>query len=139
MNRKTDNMDKTSRFVGEMNQTASSLVTIFDSDAMPFTVQLNEFGKNFVYFGRNPPNDIVLTSHLVSSEHGRFVYKGGSWVMEDKAVYKDSGSTNDLIYNNESIVSHSIGDGDFIRIDDGVETISDGVLFVFASVDSANK
>lgn len=131
--------DKTAKFVGAKNQLSSSLVTIFDGNAVPRTIQLNAFGKNFVYFGRDPQNDIVLTSHLVSSEHGRFVYKGESWVMEDKAVYKDSGSTNGLIYNNASIISRSISDGDFIRIDDGVETVSEGVLFVFSSADSDNK
>lgn len=52
---------------------------------------------------------------------------------------KDTGSTNGLIYNNSSIISRSIGDGDFIRIDDGVETVSEGVLFVFSSADSDNK
>lgn len=131
--------DKTTRFVGAVEQTDSSLVTIFDGSFVPRTIQLNEFGKNYVYFGRDPQNDIVLTSNLVSSKHGRFVYKGNSWVMEDKAAYKDSGSTNGLIYNNTSIISRSVSDGDFIRIDDGVETVSEGVLFVFSSVDSDNK
>ena len=84
-------------------------------------------------------NDIVLTSHLVSGEHGRFVCKGGFWTIEDKAAYKDCGSTNGLIYNNASIISRTVGDGDFIRIDDGVETIAEGVLFVFSSADSDNK
>lgn len=81
----------------------------------------------------------MLTSHLVSSEHGRFVYKGDTWVIEDKAAYQDTGSTNGLIYNNASVISRSIGDGDFIRIDDGVETVAEGVLFVFSSADSGNK
>ena len=43
----------------------------------------------------------------------------------DKAAYKDNGSTNGLIYNNASIISRTISDGDFIRIDDGVETVSE--------------
>lgn len=131
--------DKTTRFNGVVNKTDSSLVTIFDGNSAPRIIRLNEFGKNFIYFGRDPKNDIVLTSKLVSSEHGRFVYKGDTWIMEDKAAYKDSGSTNGLIYNNTSIISRAISDGDFIRIDDGVETISEGVLFVFSSVDSDNK
>jgi len=131
--------DKTTRFTGAATHIASSLVTIFDGNSAPRTIRLNEFGKNFIYFGRDSQNDIVLTSHLVSSEHGRFVYKGDSWVMEDKAAYKDSGSTNGLIYNNASIISRSIGDGDFIRIDDGVETVSEGVLFVFSSAESDNR
>lgn len=131
--------DKTTHFVGAVNQTASSLVTIFDGNSAPRTIRLGEFGKNFIYFGRDPKNDIVLTSHLVSAEHGRFVYKGDSWIIEDKAAYKDNGSTNGLIYNNASIISRSIGEGDFIRIDDGVETVSEGVLFVFSSAESDNK
>ena len=134
-----DTMNKTTHFTGILNQTSSSLVTIFDGDVAPRTIRLSEFGKNFIYFGRDPKNDIVLTSHLVSSEHGRFVYKGDSWIMEDKAAYKDTGSTNGLIYNNASIISRTISDGDFIRIDDGVETVSEGVLFVFSSADSDNK
>lgn len=132
-------LDKTTRFTNSANQTASSLITIFDGNSEPRTVHLGDFGKNFIYFGRDPKNDIVLTSHLVSGEHGRFVYKGGAWVIEDKAAYQEKGSTNGLIYNNASIKSRTICDGDFVRIDDGVETVSEGVLFVFSSSDSDNK
>ena len=131
--------DKTTYYAQTAEETTGSLVTIFDAGETPHTVKLNEYGKNFIYFGRDPKNDIVLSSHLVSAEHGRFVYKNNSWVMEDKAAYKDSGSTNGLIHNNSSIISRHISDGDFIRIDDGVETVSEGVLFVFSSADSDNK
>lgn len=131
--------DKTTYFTKNAEDTVSSLVTIFDGNETPRIIKLNEYGKKFIYFGRDPKNDIILTSHLVSGEHGRFVYKDGSWIMEDKAVYRDRGSTNGLICNNMSIISHSISDGDFIRIDDGVETIFEGVLFVFSSADSENK
>ena len=116
----------------------SALITIFDGNLAPRTISLDEFEKDTVYFGRDPQNDIVLTSHLVSAEHGRFVYKNDMWMMEDKAVYMGQGSTNGLIYNNTSVTSHAVVDGDFIRIDDGVETITEGVLFVFSSVDSQN-
>ena len=116
----------------------SALITIFDGNLAPRTISLDEFEKDTVYFGRDPKNDIVLTSHLVSAEHGRFVYKNDMWMMEDKAVYMGQGSTNGLIYNNTSVTSHAVVDGDFIRIDDGVETITEGVLFVFSSVDSQN-
>lgn len=121
------------------NQMGSSIVTIFDGNEVPGTIDLKSFNKHIVYFGRDPKNDIVLTSQLVSAEHGRFVNKGGTWYIEDKAAYKDSGSTNGLIYNNANIVSHSIGDGDLIRIDDGIETVAEGVLFVFSSAGSDNK
>lgn len=116
-----------------------SLVTIFDGYATPRTLSLNSFGKNVVLFGRDPQNDIVLQSNLVSGLHGRFICKDGNWVMEDKAAYTPNGSTNGLIYNNASIISRVISDGDFIRIDDGVETVAQGVLFVFSAADSANK
>lgn len=128
--------DKTTRYSGAVNRTAGSLVTIFDGNSAPKTIRLNDFGKNIIYYGRGPKNDIVLTSHLVSGDHGRFVRKGDGWVMEDKAAYEKQGSTNGLIYNNTAIISRAISDGDFIRIDDGVETVEEGVLFVFSSADT---
>lgn len=60
--------DKTTHFAGAVNQTTSSLMTIFDSNIAPRTIRLNEFGKKFIYFGRDPQNYIELTSHLISSE-----------------------------------------------------------------------
>ena len=133
-----DKYDKTTRFTGTAAHIPGSLVTIFDGVRTPRILNLDAFGKNILYFGRDPHNDIVLTSNLVSSDHGRFVRRGDAWVMEDKAVY-NTPSTNGLIYNNASILSRSISDGDFIRIDDGVETVSEGVLFVFSSAESGNK
>lgn len=131
--------DKTTYFKRTAEEITSSTITVFDGDKMPYTLKLNEYGKSYIHFGRDSKNDIVLTSKLVSAEHGRFVYKDKAWFVEDKAVYKNIGSTNGLIYNNSSIKSHYIADGDFIRIDDGIETVSDGVLFVFSSADSNNK
>lgn len=116
-----------------------SLVTIFDGVSAPKTIDLNQFGKAAVYFGRDNSNDIVLESQLVSATHGRFVYTNGYWLMEDKANYQRTGSTNGLIYNNALVRSHYVSDGDFIRIDDGIERISEGVLFVFSSVNSTNR
>ena len=131
--------DKTTFFAEKTEQTTGSLVTIFDGVGTPRTIDLSAFGKSFVYFGRGEQNDIILTSHLVSAEHGRFVFKDGCWTIEDKAAYQNRASTNGLIYNNSSVISRNIADGDFIRIDDGIETVSEGVLFVFSSVNSENK
>lgn len=120
-------------------QAESSIVTIFDGNEVPKTIDLKSFNKHIIYFGRESNNDIVLTSRLVSADHGRFINKDGIWYIEDRAVFKDKNSTNGLIYNNVYVVSHLIGDGDLIRIDDGIETVAEGVLFVFSSVDSDNK
>lgn len=111
-------------------------LTIFDGNSNPRTIRLEDFQQNEVYFGRSNTNDIVLNSQLVSREHGRFCLKKGQWVIEDKGVYADYSSENGLIYNNNAILSRTLCDGDFIRIDDGVETIENGVLFVFASQES---
>ncbi len=134
-----ENIDKTTRFVGAAKQTGGTTLTVFDGGEAPRTLQLEAFKKDFLYFGRDAQNDIVLKSHLVSSKHGRLVLKDGAWKIEDKAVYESTGSTNGLICNNASIIMRPISDGDFIRIDDGVETVSEGVLFVFSSADSENK
>ncbi len=120
-------------------QTGNMKVTIFDGVATPKTLTLSDFGKTGISFGRDPRNDIVMTSPLVSAEHGRFIFWGDAWIMEDKAAYQAKGSTNGLIYNNAPMISRAVSDGDFIRIDDGVETVRDGVLFVFSSGETENK
>ncbi len=134
-----DDFNRTTLFAGTPSYIGSSLVTIFDGIEIPQTLNLREFGKSSVYFGRDPKNDIVLSSKLVSADHGRFVFKNDCWVMEDKCMYEEKGSTNGLIYNNTAISSRIIGDGDLIRIDDGIEAVKNGVLFVFSSEDSENK
>jgi len=131
--------DKTTFFAQATEQTSSSLVTIFDGSETPRTVDLGNYGKSVVTFGRDPKNDIVLSSRLVSTDHGRFVFRDGVWSMEDKAAYLRVGSTNGLIFNNASIISRVISDGDFIRIDDGVEAVREGVLFVFSAAGSDNQ
>lgn len=115
------------------------LVTIFDGNTQPKTIRLDGSQKDTITFGRRDTNDIVFKSRLVSREHGRFRFKNGQWRIEDTALYSDRPSKNGLIYNNTSILSRALCDGDFIRIDDGVETIPEGVLFVFASQGSGNK
>lgn len=136
-----EDFERTTWFTGQATaeRAGSSQVTIFDGSTAPRTIKLDEFGKDCVYFGRDKGNDIVLTSHLVSGEHGRFVYRNNVWVIEDKAAYKERGSTNGLVYNECSVVSRVICDGDLIRIDDVENALAEGVLFVFSSGGSGNQ
>lgn len=131
--------ERTSYYAHDCQRVSGAMVTIFDGSRPPRTIQLDALGKSCLSFGRNAQNDIVLTSRLVSSTHGRFRNQNGAWIMEDKAVYQARGSTNGLIYNNATILSRAVSDGDFIRIDDGVEAIAEGVLFVFSSAGSVNQ
>ncbi len=131
--------DKTTYFVSDPKFVSSSKVTIFDGAEPPRSIDLSQFGKTNIYFGRGANNDIILKSRLVSSEHGRFVYVNDSWVMEDKAVYNERGSTNGLIYNNARVNARFVADGDFIRIDNGQEALAQGVLFVFSAAQTENK
>lgn len=133
--------DKTIRIGNnsELSFEHAYVITVLDGMSQPKAIRLDGFGKSDVSFGRSDTNDIVLSSMLVSREHGRFNFKNGQWYIEDKVLYSGKGSENGLIYNNIAITSRALCDGDFIRIDDGVETISEGVLFVFSSEESGNK
>lgn len=127
-------LDKTTRYQQEIpTHSAGQIVTIFDAGHAPRTISLSNLGKTVITFGRLEENDIVLSSPLVSRHHGRFILQNGKWRIED------ADSKNGLIFNNANIKSREICDGDFIRIDDGVETIADGVLFVFSSAESENR
>ena len=125
--------------MGTQAKTDGSILTIFEGNQPPRTINLGSFGKGCIYFGRDPRSDIVFTSPLVSTEHGRFVYRNGLWAIEDKVVYKGQPSTNGLIYNNMRINGRNIFDGDFIRIDDKNGGVSSGVLFVFSSSGTSSR
>lgn len=126
-------LDKTIQFQNNISSSQGQVITIFDAGKAPHSIIFSKVGKTVITFAREASNDIVLSSPLVSHHHGRFILSYEKWRIEDV------GSTNSLIYNNANITSREISDGDFIRIDDGVETISDGVLFVFSSAESTNK
>ena len=131
--------ERTTEYPGRQAQSTGSLVTIFDGLSAPRTFVLDELGKNPIYFGRDPRNDIVLDSPLVSAGHGRFIRHGNAWMIEDKAACTGRGSTNGLICNNTPIISRALNDGDFIRIDSAAQAKAEGVLFVVSSADSDNK
>lgn len=138
-NNKTVFMPGGGGVTGTQAKTDGSILTVFEGNQPPRTINLGSFGKGCIYFGRDPRSDIVFTSPLVSTEHGRFVYRNGFWAIEDKAVYKGQPSTNGLIYNNVRINGRCIFDGDFIRIDDKDGGVSTGVLFVFSSADASHR
>lgn len=134
-----NDFDKTIGYFDYKNMTGNYIVTIFDWDKEPKSIQLDMFGKDIIYFGRGPENDIILTSKLVSYQHGRFVRTNDKWIIEDKHEYSSEGSTNGLIHNNSFIYSSLISDGDIVRIDNRREAIPNGVLFTFSSKHSNNK
>lgn len=135
-----DSFEKTTYFhVDEKRQNEGFHVTIFDGSQSPITISFSDFKKNIITFGRDSTNDIVLSSKIVSKTHGRFIFKENGWYIEDKSVYEQRGSTNGLVYNNMSLKSKAVVDGDIIRIDDKVETIAEGVLFLFSNAYSGNK
>ncbi len=127
--------DRTTLYSTSQGQTMGTVVTVFDGQSNQLSFDLDSFGKDVISFGRGLGVDIRLTSSLVthSKPHGFFVKWGGQWYCEDNA------STNGLIYNHRAVSSIPVCDGGFVRIDDGVETVVNGVLMVFASGDSNNK
>lgn len=137
-----ENFDRTVFFAGDAakpKMADGSILTVFESNQQPKTFNLGSFGKMCVTFGRDPKNDIILSSSLVSGEHGRFVFKNGLWFIEDKVVYTGQPSTNGIIYNNARVRARCVFDGDFIRIDNNQAATMNGVLFVFSASDSQNR
>ncbi len=112
---------------------SGQVITIFAGESAPVSYNLANFGKPVITFGREPGNDIVIPTTLVSRQHGRFTYAGGKWYIED------IGSTNGIIYNYQKIRGKEICDGDFLRIDDMNQTVTNGVLIIVSASDTGNK
>ena len=100
-------------------------ITILDGYDRDLIVNLADFEKDKVTFGRNSENDIVLKSAIVSKWHGFFVFNGDSW-----QVY-DNNSTNGITWNNARISSKRLMSGDKLLI--GYETTGNKVAFMFSN------
>lgn len=99
-------------------------VTILDGIHQELILNLEEFGKDTVTFGKYPENDIVLKSAIVSRMHGHFQYDGEGWLICDDR------STNGLIWNDRKISYRRLLDGDRLRI--GTEGSESKVAFLFS-------
>lgn len=63
----------------------------------------------------------------------------GLWIIEDAGLYSERPSKNGFIYNDTSTAMRVLSIGDLIRIDDGVETMAEGVLFVFSAPEAGGE
>lgn len=102
-------------------------IYIFDSNSHPKEVNLTSLGKTEIAFGRDVSNDIVLSSRLASRQHGKLSYLDEQWRVTDL------GSTNGIIYHDNEITESKVEKDDFIRIDNAVETVDNGILIIFAT------
>ena len=105
------------------------IVTVIDGAKSPRRIDLRDFHKSVITFGRGEHNDIVFESNIASRRHGQFKIQGGCCLIED------SGSTNGLLFDGKLIKSRALANGDMIRIDDGIETTSLGILLIFSQGD----
>ncbi len=108
----------------------SMQLLIFDGDAPARRVELS--GGSFeMSFGRAADNDIVISSPVASSHHGRVGVSNG------RCYISDTGSHNGLLVNGMQIRNQAVElrAGDTVRIDtaDSSRRGSVGVLFAFAA------
>ena len=100
-------------------------MTIFVGMQPPIEVDLRQYRKEFVSFGRYPDNDLVLQSPNVSKHHGFFR-------LTPNGVYvEDMDSTNGILINGRKAESGILREGDILRIDDEKRSVTSGVLFFF--------
>ena len=68
-------------------------LTIFDGSDIPRHIDLLDYNKEKITFGRNPTNDIVLKSSIVSGNHGYFIIKNKTCIIHDNnssnGLFKD--------------------------------------------------
>ena len=124
--------------------TDTALLVVFEAACGVRTINLRDFKKSRISFGRLEDNDIVINSRVVSRHHhGYFTIRDGRVFIED-----DPNSTNGLLYRERLFTSKELNDGDIIRIDkvvkgDGESAGSrrqqdgEGVLFLFSRSENA--
>ena len=102
------------------------VISIIESNSIK-NINLNDFKKQEISFGRNDDNDIIIDSPIVSGKHGSFI------ITDNGIEVIDNNSTNGLYINNEKINKATLNDGDFIKIDNLVEPLKKGVVLVLST------
>jgi len=72
------------------------------NDAFPLAAE--------TFLGRAPENTVVLSDSTVSGRHGRLVYRGGAWEIEDL------GSTNGTFINDRRVKKAKVDYGDVVAL-----------------------
>lgn len=95
-------------------------------------IDLNDFKKNEITFGRSKTNDICIDENIVSGHHGKFI-------LEDGLKIVDNNSTNGLIINGEQKSEAMLSNGDAIKIDNPDVTLEQAVMIFVILGDIPNK
>ncbi len=85
-------------------------VEIIDDKNNSFIVNLDDFGKDVVSFGRHPESDIKLNAEFVSRVHGCFYLEYDVWHV------KDLDSTYGIVCLSNKIDSMILKPGDVLKI-----------------------
>lgn len=72
-------------------------LTVMIGEQKPYDVELSEYNKALVTFGRNPGNDLVIDSPIASGSHGALEY------AEGRVYISDYQSTNGVYVNQTRI------------------------------------
>ncbi len=123
----SDIFEKTTSFRHAKHTSGAGMfISIFDGENKPYKINLSDFNKETVTFGRGSDNDIVLLSGLVSRNHGYFK------VSENRCMIFDNNSTNGLTINGMQVEAQQLGEGTQVRIDDYLDPTAKGVLILFS-------
>lgn len=126
MNIRNDNIEDYIHIRHVAKQDESYFLTIFDNKGVQ-TINLSNFGKNKISFGKAFNNDIVLDSDLVDLNQGYLE------LNEYGVLAVNTSQLTPLIGNNNKIFDNEyLSDGNFIKIIDNDLPDSSGVLMIMS-------
>ncbi len=117
-------MPKEEMIMEEERLNGNPALIVVSGNSSPFVLPLND-RRRIRTLGRDPDNDIVLDSTLVSPHHCRIFFARGTWVIQD------TGSATGLVMNGARIPGKLLEDGDVIRIDASSSRMAEGVMLLY--------
>jgi len=99
-------------------------ITIYYKNSID-TVDLGTFNKNTVTMGRDPSNDIVIDSPIISSHHALFQFVDDSWVLYD------NNSKNGIMVNGKKEKMQRLNNNDILQIDNEKRPLKAAVVIIY--------
>ena len=101
-------------------------LTIFDDDGL-HTVNLNQYNKNLITFGKSEENDIIISSDFIDFEQGYFeLTEYGMLVVNTSREFIMSGN------NNKTFDDLYLSEGSFVKILNPNSNPIQGVAFIMS-------
>lgn len=125
MTKENQNLIDFARFKYSAKEGESYFLTIFQEDGF-HTINLSQFKKSMITFGKDPKNDITISATFLDYQQGYFT------LTEHGVLVVNTSSTVPMLGNNKPLNDLYLSEGSFVRIANSNSKTEQSILLLMS-------